>query len=58
MTPHPGTVKAEIRIPLARPRNPLSVEFLECQKELLHYLGQDAAQAEAVKSATNGQAKS
>jgi ABC-type nitrate/sulfonate/bicarbonate transport system ATPase subunit len=57
MTPHPGTVKAEIRIPLARPRNPLSVEFLECQKELLHHLGQDVAQTEPMKSATNGQAK-
>ncbi len=58
MTPHPGTVRAEIKIPLARPRDPLSVEFLECQKELLHHLGQDAAQGETVKSATNGQAKS
>jgi ABC-type nitrate/sulfonate/bicarbonate transport system ATPase subunit len=57
MTPHPGTVKAEIRIPLARPRDPLSVEFLECQKELLHHLGQNVAQDETVKSATNGQAK-
>lgn len=57
MTPHPGTVKAEIRIPLPRPRDPLSVEFLECQKELLHHLGQNVAQGETVKSATNGQAK-
>ena len=32
MTPHPGTVKAEIRIPLPRPRDPLSVEFLDFQK--------------------------
>jgi NitT/TauT family transport system ATP-binding protein len=57
MSPHPGTVKAEIKIPLPRPRDPLSVEFLECQKELLHHLGHNVAQDEAVKSATNGQAK-
>jgi len=42
MTPHPGTVKADVRIDLARPRNPLSVEFLEHQKMLLHHLGQGA----------------
>src|SRR5205807_4601650 len=35
MTPHPGKVKAAVRIDLARPRNPLSVEFLEHQKMLL-----------------------
>jgi NitT/TauT family transport system ATP-binding protein len=39
MSPHPGTVKAEIKIGLPRPRDPLSVEFLECQKELLRHLG-------------------
>jgi NitT/TauT family transport system ATP-binding protein len=38
MTPHPGKVKADVRIELARPRNPLSVEFLEHQKILLHHL--------------------
>ncbi len=27
MTPHPGTVKSEIKIDLPRPRDPLSVEF-------------------------------
>ena len=32
MTPHPGTIKAEIRIPLPRPRDPLSVEFLDFQR--------------------------
>jgi NitT/TauT family transport system ATP-binding protein len=42
MSPHPGTVKAEIKIELPRPRDPLSVEFLECQKELLHYLGHNS----------------
>ena len=44
MTPHPGTVKAEIRIPLPRPRDPLSVEFLDFQKELLRHLGHETAQ--------------
>ena len=42
MTPHPGTVKADVTIPLARPRDPLSVEFLDMQKELLRHLGQQA----------------
>jgi NitT/TauT family transport system ATP-binding protein len=41
MTPHPGTVKTELRIALARPRDPLSVEFLEHQKMLLRSLGQE-----------------
>jgi ABC-type nitrate/sulfonate/bicarbonate transport system ATPase subunit len=41
MTPHPGTVKTEVEIRLARPRDPLSVEFLDHQKELLRLLGQD-----------------
>ena len=39
MTPHPGTVKARVPIRLARPRDPLSVDFLEHQKELLRHLG-------------------
>jgi NitT/TauT family transport system ATP-binding protein len=43
MTPHPGTVKALVPIPLPRPRNPLSVEFLGLQKELLRHLGGEAA---------------
>jgi NitT/TauT family transport system ATP-binding protein len=38
MTPHPGRVKAEIAIRLPRPRDPLSIEFLDCQKELLRHL--------------------
>jgi NitT/TauT family transport system ATP-binding protein len=46
MSPHPGTVKAEIKIDLPRPRDPLSVEFLECQKELLGYLGHDVTAEE------------
>jgi NitT/TauT family transport system ATP-binding protein len=41
MTPHPGTVKVEVPIRLSRPREPLSVEFLDYQKELLHLLGQE-----------------
>jgi NitT/TauT family transport system ATP-binding protein len=41
MSPHPGTVKAQIAIRLPRPRDPLSLEFLEHQKELLRHLGQD-----------------
>src|SRR5512135_1766503 len=49
MTPHPGTVKAEICIPLPRPRDPLSVEFLDFQKELLHHLGHETGASE-----TNG----
>jgi NitT/TauT family transport system ATP-binding protein len=40
MTPHPGTVKAEVQIALPRPRDPLSVEFLDYQKKLLRELGQ------------------
>ncbi len=49
MTPHPGTVKAEIKIDLPRPRDPLSVEFLDMQKELLRHLGHETAPVE-----TNG----
>jgi NitT/TauT family transport system ATP-binding protein len=40
MTPHPGTVKTEMQITLPRPRDPLSVEFLDYQKKLLRELGQ------------------
>jgi len=42
MTSHPGMVKTELPIRLPRPRDPLSVEFLEYQKSLLRHLGQDA----------------
>ena len=41
-TSHPGKVKAEVPIALQRPRDPLSVEFLDYQKQLLRQLGQDA----------------
>jgi NitT/TauT family transport system ATP-binding protein len=40
MTPHPGRIKTELPITLARPRDALSVEFLECQKALLRHLGE------------------
>jgi ABC-type nitrate/sulfonate/bicarbonate transport system ATPase subunit len=42
MSPHPGRIKIEIPITLPRPRDPLSVEFLEYQKQLLRHLGQEA----------------
>jgi ABC-type nitrate/sulfonate/bicarbonate transport system ATPase subunit len=45
MTPHPGTVKIQVDIALPRPRDPLSVEFLEYQKQLLNHLGHAAKQA-------------
>ncbi len=41
MTPHPGTVKTEVPVRLPRPRDPLSVEFLDYQKNLLRLLGQE-----------------
>src|SRR5919201_59043 len=47
MTPHPGTVKTELPIRLPRPRDPLSVEFLDYQKSLLRHLGQDAMAKDA-----------
>src|ERR1700722_19433282 len=55
MSPHPGTVQAVITIPLPRPRDPLSVEFLECQKQLLQHLGHDTNAGETAKA--NGKAK-
>ena len=42
MSPHPGRLKAIVPITLPRPRDPLSVEFLEGQKLLLRELGQVA----------------
>ena len=39
MTAHPGTVKTEMRIALPRPRDPLSIAFLDYQKQLLGQLG-------------------
>src|SRR5712692_4823975 len=37
-SPHPGTVKAQVKIALARPRDTLSVEFLEYQKEIVKHI--------------------
>jgi NitT/TauT family transport system ATP-binding protein len=37
-SPHPGTVKAQIRITLPRPRDTLSVEFLQYQKEIVGHI--------------------
>src|SRR6266511_5808722 len=45
MTPHPGTVKTEVPIRLPRPRDPLSVEFLDYQKRLLSLLGPQTTNA-------------
>jgi NitT/TauT family transport system ATP-binding protein len=45
MSPHPGRVKTEVAITLPRPRDPLSVEFLEHQKALLRHLGSEPAPA-------------
>lgn len=45
MSPHPGTVKTEVAIALARPRDSLSIEFLDYQKLLLRHLGQDTPTA-------------
>jgi NitT/TauT family transport system ATP-binding protein len=55
MSPHPGTVKADIRITLARPRDPLSAEFLEWQKALLRRLGHEPANG---PETSNGKATS
>jgi NitT/TauT family transport system ATP-binding protein len=43
MTPHPGKVKTEVPIRLTRPRDPLSLAFIEHQKELLRHLGERPA---------------
>jgi NitT/TauT family transport system ATP-binding protein len=37
-SPHPGTVKAQVKITLPRPRDTLSVEFLEYQKEIVGHI--------------------
>jgi NitT/TauT family transport system ATP-binding protein len=37
-SPHPGTVKAQVKIALSRPRDTLSVEFLEYQKEIVGHI--------------------
>src|SRR3954465_8396144 len=45
ITPHPGKIRAEVRITLERPRDPLSVAFLDHQKQLLAHLGEQPAEA-------------
>jgi ABC-type nitrate/sulfonate/bicarbonate transport system ATPase subunit len=40
LSPHPGTVRAQTRIALPRPRDPLSVAFLDFQKTIVAQLGQ------------------
>src|SRR5262247_4314440 len=40
LSPHPGTVRAQTRITLPRPRDPLSVAFLDFQKTIVAQLGQ------------------
>jgi hypothetical protein len=47
MTPHPGTVKCEVPITLARPRDPLSLAFINYQKELLRQLSHEAGVPQA-----------
>ena len=37
-SPHPGTVKAQVKITLPRPRDTLSIEFLEYQKEIVGHI--------------------
>ena len=37
-SPHPGTLRAQIKIELSRPRDTLSVEFLEYQKEIVNHI--------------------
>jgi NitT/TauT family transport system ATP-binding protein len=44
MSPHPGRIRAEVPVRLPRPRDALSVEFLEHQKELLRHLTQKEEQ--------------
>ncbi len=39
LSPHPGTVVAEVRVTLPRPRDPLSVTFLEFQRAIVGHLG-------------------
>ena len=38
LTPHPGTVKTELKIGLPRMRDPLRVEFLDYQREVIAHL--------------------
>jgi NitT/TauT family transport system ATP-binding protein len=37
-SPHPGTVKAQVKITLPRPRDTLSIDFLQHQKEIVDHI--------------------
>ena len=37
-SPHPGTVKVQVKVTLPRPRDTLSVEFLEYQKQIVTHI--------------------
>jgi NitT/TauT family transport system ATP-binding protein len=38
MAPHPGTIKARIKLDLPRPRDPLSTDFVAMQRQVLGHL--------------------
>jgi NitT/TauT family transport system ATP-binding protein len=38
MAPHPGTIKARIKLDLPRPRDPLSANFIAMQRQVLNDL--------------------
>ena len=57
MTAHPGTVKTEVPIRLPRPRDPLSVAFLDYQKALLGLLGQERRAETDQESERQGESK-
>ena len=46
MAAHPGSVRAEIRLDLPRPRDPLSKTFVEAQREILSHLGPHPSEPE------------
>ena len=46
MAAHPGSVRAEIRLDLPRPRDPLSKAFVEAQREILSHLGPHPSEPE------------
>ena len=37
-SPHPGTVKAQVKITMPRPRDTLSIDFLQHQKEIVGHI--------------------